>query len=267
MLRWVLGSILVLAALIATGTLKFTGVAPWSAQPAPVQEAVVVSTPMASPTATAMPASTPVAVAVTLAVCPCPATPTATATPTPMPTETPTPPAAAATPRPVAKAVPAPYTAPAPAPVQCAPRTYPERRAGGFVWVVTRYPDCSFSEYPVESPTPTPAEPQPAAPATIEPERPYDQTGKGETRRWTLSVPSDWVLIVGGYRIEGRKEEGVYKAYGGDQKVTVTVTDGFYRMVPAEAGHSEFCNRVRQARQMGWALSVMEPLPGWPPAC
>lgn len=134
---------------------------------------------------------------------------------------------------------------------------------------VTSTPTPTATATPAPTATPRPAVTAPApqaVPAAPEPERPYDQTGVGKTRQWTLSVPPEWVLIVGGYRVDGRKEEGVYKAYGGGQTVTVTVTDGFYRMVRAEAGPSEFCNRVRQARQMSWALSVMEPLPGWP-AC
>lgn len=167
---------------------------------------------------------------------------TVTATPTPAPT---------ATPKPVAKA-PAPYAVP---PVSVKQPAAPP----------------SYTPPPAAAPEELAPAPQPSAPSTTpapaatELEREYNETGVGLTRPWTLSVPPDRVLVVGGYRVNDRKP-GVYKAYGGGQTVTINVTDGFYSIVKAEKGPGEFCFRVGQARQMGQALSVMEPLPGWP-AC
>lgn len=124
---------------------------------------------------------------------------------------------------------------------------------------------------PIATPAPT-ATPKPAIvavpapPAAPAPERQYGETGKGDrTQTWILTIPSGWVLIVGGYIVDGVLG-GVYKAWDEGQKVTVTVTDGFYRIVPAAEGPGEFCTRLRQAREMGWAHSTAKPLPGWP-AC
>lgn len=228
-------------------------------------------------TATAVPASPPpvpasipvaVTVAISLTVCPCTVPTVVTATPAP---------SATATSRPVAKAVPAPYIASTPVPY-CQPRSYTERRPDGSVWFVTQKIDCSFSGYPVEAPAPTPAEPQPTAPAPQElpaygqPPQPqvghpslYVETGVGQTRKWTIPIDPDKVLIVGGFTVNGRGN-GVYTAYSGGQTVTVTVTDGFAAIVKADWAAAEFCFRVGQARQYGWGHSTLEPLPGWP-AC
>lgn len=192
---------------------------------------------------------------------------------------------------PTVAAEPAPYTAPAapappkrvvyPVPVpRCDPETYPQR-LDGSVWLVTRHADCSYSKVPAEAPAyvppSAPAEPQPAPtpqglPAYGQPPQPqighpalYVETGIRKTRNWTLPVDPDKVLVVGGFRINGRGD-GVYRAYGGGQTVTVLVTDGFAAIVKAEWAYREFCFRVGQARQYGWAHSTIEPLPGWP-AC
>lgn len=240
----------------------------------PVPVATAIPTATQSPTATAapttmatatVPASTPVSVAITV-VCPCQATPTPTAIPAPV---VPTP-----TPRPIAKAVPAPYTAPSPVPVQyCQQRTYPERRADG-IWIVTQHADCSYSQKLVEgasAPAPPPAQPtqlptygQPPQPQIPHPAL-YVETGIGQTHNWTLPVDPDKVLVVGGFRVNGR-DNGVYKAWPGGQTVVVEVTDGFAAIVKADWAKEEFCFRIGQARKYSWAHSIIEPLPGWP-AC
>lgn len=115
---------------------------------------------------------------------------------------------------------------------------------------------------PQVAPTPVKESPGPPPPQ-LEPS--YRETGKGQTQVWTLAVGADKVLIVGGYRVDGRGP-GVYKAYQGGQTVTVTVTDGFVLIVEAGFAPQQFCFRVGQARQYGWDHSIVEPLPGWP-AC
>lgn len=108
--------------------------------------------------------------------------------------------------------------------------------------------------------------PRPSAPPTAPPTKPpYWETGVGLTAAWTIQVPTGSVLIVGGYRVDSRGL-GIYKAYPGGQTVRVNVTDGFATVVSTEAAPAEFCARVSQARQYGWAYSIIEPLPGWP-AC
>lgn len=187
--------------------------------------ATVAVTPVATATPTAT--QTPTATATKAPTPTVMATLAATATATPTVTSTPTPTATATPPSPTATPRPA-VAAPAP---QVAPT-------------------------PVkESPGPPPPQLEPS----------YRETGKGQTRVWTLVVGADKVLIVGGYRVDGRGP-GVYKAYQGGQTVTVTVTDGFVLIVEAGFAPQQFCFRVGQARQYGWDHSIVEPLPGWP-AC
>lgn len=202
------------------------------ATPAPAIPPTVTATVAAVATAILTATQAPTATATRMPTLTVAATPTATATVTPTVTATPTPTATAthvptATPKPVAQAAPAPQAAPA------GPEVEP---------------------------------PPPSTPPSLPPTKPpYWETGVGLTAAWTIQVPTGSVLIVGGYRV-GNQSNGVYRAYTGGQTITLTVTDGFATMVSAEAAPAEFCARVGQARQYGWAHSIVEPLPGWP-AC
>lgn len=90
----------------------------------------------------------------------------------------------------------------------------------------------------------------------------YQETGIQKTRTWSVPVDSDKVMIVGGYTVDGQGG-GVYKAYTGGQTVNVTITDGFVSVVLAKWGNNEWCFRIAQAVQYGWAHGTELPLAGW----
>jgi len=90
----------------------------------------------------------------------------------------------------------------------------------------------------------------------------YVETGTEGTRTWTLEASSDEVIILGGWAVDGT-DGGVYRAIEGPQKVEVTVTDGFALIIVEEWARDEFCFRVAQAREFGWAANTIEPLPQW----
>ncbi|GEM_PF-5179085 len=117
-----------------------------------------------------------------------------------------------------------------------------------------------------------PAQPTPAQlPPFGQPPQPqvghpslYVETGVGQTRVWNQPVDPDKVAIVGGFRVDGTSG-GVYKAFPQGQTVNTTVTDGFIAIVRSDWAQAEFCFRVGQAKQFGWAANTIQPLPGWAP--
>jgi hypothetical protein len=83
-------------------------------------------------------------------------------------------------------------------------------------------------------------------------------TGKNE---WTIEFPSNAVLIVGGFEVNGTSN-GVYQAFDvSPQKVAIT--DGFALVTLDKWANWEFCFRVYQAEQYGWAHETVTPLSGW----
>lgn len=90
----------------------------------------------------------------------------------------------------------------------------------------------------------------------------YKETGIGGTQTWALEIDEDKVLIVGGWKVDD-VSGGVYRAVSGPTAVTLKVTDGFVAIVKAEWAQTEFCFRVAQAREYGWAHQNIQPLEGW----
>lgn len=141
---------------------------------------------------------------------------------------------------------------------------------------------CTTTVAPPSQPAPAPSAPpvQPSAPAQPapvasqlppfgQPPQPqighpslYVETGVGQTRTWNQPVEADKTVIIGGFRVDG-VSNGVYKALPGGQTVNTTVTDGFIAIVRSDWAQAEFCFRVGQARQFGWAAGTIQPLPGW----
>jgi len=134
---------------------------------------------------------------------------------------------------------------------------------------------------PTETPTPTAPASQPAGPSAstdgygLQPQ-PYiphpslyletGHTGTDEqkTQTWTLGVLDGSTLVYGGYRVNG-VDGGVYGAISGPTTVTITVTDGFVSIVTNNWAQQEYCFRLSQAIQYGWAHAHLFPLPGWTP--
>jgi hypothetical protein len=92
----------------------------------------------------------------------------------------------------------------------------------------------------------------------------YVETGTEGTKSWTLEASDDEVVIVGGFCVDNRCN-GVYKAYEGPVTVEVDVTDGFALVAVEEWSAQEFCFRINQARELGWAHEHVEPLKDWEP--
>lgn len=92
----------------------------------------------------------------------------------------------------------------------------------------------------------------------------YAETGIKSTKTWELDVPEDSVLIAGGVVVNG-VTGGVYRAWPGDQEVIVAVTNGFVLVVEEPWAEAEFCFRLSQAEQFGWAHAHEEMLPAWEP--
>ncbi len=91
----------------------------------------------------------------------------------------------------------------------------------------------------------------------------YQETGKGATRQFSVQLPQGAVAIIAGYSVDGANG-GVYKAIkGSGQTLTTSVTDGFVLVTTMQAGQSEFCNRVAQARGAGQATALVQGLPEW----
>lgn len=82
------------------------------------------------------------------------------------------------------------------------------------------------------------------------------------TKRWVIDVLPNTVAIVGGFIVDG-VSNGVYKAIAGPAKLDTTVTDGFLAITKAEWANAEWCFRIAQAVQYGWAHNIERPLPVW----
>jgi hypothetical protein len=87
-------------------------------------------------------------------------------------------------------------------------------------------------------------------------------TDEQKTQTWTLGVLDGSTLVYGGYRVDGVKG-GVYGAISGPTTVTITVTDGFVSIVTNNWAQQEYCFRLSQAIQYGWAHDHLHPLQGW----
>ena len=90
----------------------------------------------------------------------------------------------------------------------------------------------------------------------------YQETGRGGPKTWELYVPYKSVLIAGGPQVDGQ-DGGVLRAYSGDRQITLTVTNGFYLIVPREYAEEEWCRLLERAEQLDWACGTQEPLEGW----
>ena len=91
----------------------------------------------------------------------------------------------------------------------------------------------------------------------------YQETGTGaHTQTWTVQVLDGTTLVYGGFTVDA-ETNGVYGAIQGPSTVTLTVTDGFYSVVKNEWAQQEYCFRLSQAVQYGWAHTHLHPLSGW----
>jgi len=90
----------------------------------------------------------------------------------------------------------------------------------------------------------------------------YLPTGISGHNVWEIKIPSNGVLIVGGTDVNGIGG-GVYKAWAGGQTVSIDVTNGFALVTLDKWSNWEFCFRVSQAVQYGWAHGTVSGLPGW----
>jgi hypothetical protein len=82
------------------------------------------------------------------------------------------------------------------------------------------------------------------------------------TRHWVIQLLPGTVAVIGGFTVDG-VTNGVYKAQVGPGTLDTTVTDGFIAITRAEWANAEFCFRIAQAVQFGWAHAHVEPLAGW----
>ncbi|MFA4826727.1 MAG: zinc ribbon domain-containing protein [Candidatus Shapirobacteria bacterium] len=90
----------------------------------------------------------------------------------------------------------------------------------------------------------------------------YMPTGVSGHNVWTIAVPKNAVLIVGGTDVNG-VSGGVYQAWSGGQTVTIDVTNGFALVTLDRWANWEFCFRVGQAIQYGWDHNTVVGLPNW----
>lgn len=90
----------------------------------------------------------------------------------------------------------------------------------------------------------------------------YLPTGISGHNVWEIKIPSNGVLIVGGTDVNGISG-GVYQAWAGGQTVSVDVTNGFALVTLDKWGQWEFCFRVSQAVQYGWAHGTVTGLSNW----
>ncbi len=97
----------------------------------------------------------------------------------------------------------------------------------------------------------------------------YIETGKPDkfsvnahTKHWVLPLLTGTTAIIGGFVVDGT-EGGVYKAVSGPGQLDTTVTDGFVAITKSDWGNAEFCFRIAQAIEFGWAHATEQPLAGW----
>lgn len=91
----------------------------------------------------------------------------------------------------------------------------------------------------------------------------YIETGVNtKTMCWMLPIKEGFVAVIGGFTVDG-VSGGVYKAIDGPATVTTRVTDGFAAIAVEEVARGEFCFRVGQAVEYGWAHNTVEPLAEW----
>lgn len=84
----------------------------------------------------------------------------------------------------------------------------------------------------------------------------YAETGVGKSKNFTLVVRSGNIGIVGGYTVNGQSN-GVYRAYS-PGTYSLAITDGFIYEVDQAHAKAEFNSRVSQARNSGWACSIVD---------
>ncbi len=82
------------------------------------------------------------------------------------------------------------------------------------------------------------------------------------TKHWVIPLLTGTTAIVGGFNVDGTSN-GVYKAVAGPGTLDTTVTDGFVAITKNEWANTEFCFRIAQAVQFGWAHATETPLSGW----
>lgn len=90
----------------------------------------------------------------------------------------------------------------------------------------------------------------------------YGETGRGGPKTFELYVPYKSVLIVSGQEVDGQ-EGGMLRAYSGDRQITLTVTNGFYMIVPREYAEEEWCRLLEKAERLDWPRGTQAPLEGW----
>ena len=90
----------------------------------------------------------------------------------------------------------------------------------------------------------------------------YLETGVTGSIGWTIQAPGNAFVIAGGYTVND-KTNGVYQAWKGGDKIRVDVTDGFVLVTTSDWARDEFCFRLGQAVDFGWAHSNELPLTGW----
>lgn len=91
----------------------------------------------------------------------------------------------------------------------------------------------------------------------------YQETGVNSQQMcWEVALKEGFVLIIGGFAVDGQSG-GIYRAIAGPGTVTTRVTDGFIAIVTREWGEREFCFRLSQAVQYGWARGSVSSLSGW----
>jgi len=114
--------------------------------------------------------------------------------------------------------------------------------------------DCS------EQPPAAPSAPVPLAAVASE-----DYSGLA-VKTWSIQVPPGDVLLVEGLTVQVNNQagyHGVFAAYPANTDETVTVYDGRYKLLPADAARDEFCNRLGMIAPNGWACEVVAGLPEW----
>ena len=90
----------------------------------------------------------------------------------------------------------------------------------------------------------------------------YWETGVSGTQGWQGSIPAGSTLIVGGVCVDGLCD-GTYKAIAGPKDVSLKVQNGFVLVIESKWAQEEWCFRIGQTVQYGWAHKNLSPLSGW----